>query len=184
MKYFILLFIFVSNIFAKEVVVEHKSYDEALKSNNKIVFDMESTKAGIITTGFSGVVKSFKLNYDIEQDKIKNVKVHFFVANLDTDIDARNEKMLDLCLSANKFPVISVELGDLIIGQNSIESLIEVRGEKHPIKFEIDVERKKGFFKVKFKSQVSLKGLKIPDPSIFIASVRDLVEIFGELEVK
>ncbi|EQC46564.1 YceI family protein [Bacteriovorax sp. Seq25_V] len=184
MKFLISLLLILSNVCAKEVAIDYESYKDALNGANKIVFDMESTKAGFITTGFSGVVKSFKLNYEIDQENIKDAKVYFFVANLDTDIDARNEKMLNLCLEAEKYPVIMVELGNLEIGKSEKDSEIQIRGQKYPLKVNVEVGKIDDVFKVKFNSKISLKGFNIPDPSIFIASVRDLIEIHGEVEIK
>ena len=171
-------------VIAKEISVEYQSYDEALNGKNIIVFDMESTKAGIITTAFKGVVKSFKMNFDLTDKVIKNSELYFFVANMDTDNNSRNEKMHDLCFSSATFPDISVELGDIPYGVSTLNGKISLRGKEYPILVNVDVSRIQEKVIVKFKSEVSLKKLNIPDPSIFIASVRDLVELSGSVEIE
>ena len=103
---------------------------------------------------------------------------------MDTDNNSRNEKMHDLCFSSATFPVISVELGDIPYGVSTLNGKISLRGKEYPILVNVDVSRIQEKVIVKFKSEVSLKKLNIPDPSIFIASVRDLVELSGSVEIE
>jgi polyisoprenoid-binding protein YceI len=166
----------------------YESYELALGSTNKIVFEMESTKGGFITTGFTGVVKTFDLKFSRQGATIeKGTTLSFLVASMDTDVDGRNEKMYNKCFSYKEFPSIKVVLNSAIEvdgKEKSIAGTISVRGVNHPLFLKIKAESVGPNILVTGSTQVTLSALKIPDPSIWIASVRDMVEIKFSLMVQ
>lgn len=169
---------------AEQISLDYKNYDEALRGQNTIKFDMESTKAGIITTGFSGVVKKGTLDYLKKDNNYTDVKLLIPVKEIDTDVSGRNEKMWDLCFSADKFSNIEVTFSRIALADNKATGTINVRGESYPVSISYSVENKDGKQKFQFKTTLSIKDLKIPDPSIFIAKVRDEIELSGEFIIE
>jgi hypothetical protein len=182
---FFLLSISLFSVAAVEKNVAYTNYEDALKALDTISFDMESTKAGLITTGFTGVAKSFSLDYERVGNTFKNMTITILVASLDTDIDGRNEKMHELCFDYKNFDKIIVrlknnfEIGDSLIQKASIL----VRGKWFDINLSIQSSIQGDKTLISGSSAVSLKALLIPDPSIWIASVRDLVDLKFKLEL-
>jgi polyisoprenoid-binding protein YceI len=161
------------------------SYAEAAKSENFVRFDMKSTKFGLVTTSFSGFAKKFSVSGTVtgngSVDKISNAKLSFNVSDMDTDVDSRNEKMWNLCFSYKEHPTIEITLDTPIdINQNDqiVTAQLSLRGYSKPIKVTLNAttEGSGGYF-VEGESDVSLKSLEIPDPSIVIAKVKDEIHL-------
>ncbi len=153
------------------------NYEDAKKADSYIKFDMASTKVGIFTSHFTGYVKKFSISGNKKDNFISDAIVEFEVKELDTDIDGRNEKMWDQCLDATHNPKIQIKLSQKIeIGgpRKDIAGVINVRGEDHSLTLSVEVNSD---MIADIKGQVSIKDLKIPDPSIAIASVRDTIDI-------
>lgn len=167
-------------IMGREITINHESYEQALAATTKVYFKMESTKVGFITTEFIGVVKNGKISYDQDENSFRNVTFKFKVVDLDTDMEARNEKMWTLCFEISKFPEAEVNFS-LINGSDSqVQGVIKLRGESYPITINYKIEN--NF--LKFNSKISLKEFNIPDPSIFIAKVNDEIKLFGEISLE
>lgn len=179
------LFLLTNLCFGEVVNFSSDDYEKSLNAKSKIVFNMESTKAGIITTSFQGVVKEFNLDYKLTNNTFENVTLILKANSLDTDIDGRNEKMHELCLSAKEFSNIIIRLKeDYVVGnEKEVAGQIKIKSSWYPIVIKIESEKSDGLIKLKGSSSVSLKKLSIPDPSIWIASVRDRVDIEFNLEL-
>ena len=169
--------------YGREITKSYKfgSYEDAKKSSEFIKFDMDSTKLGIITTSFSGFVKDFAISVNKERSVLKDLKVIFEVKNMDTDIDARNEKMWNLCLDHKNYSNIIVYFKSEIPRENtdfvSIPATIKVRGVEKEFLVNIKTQKENNKVILQGNAQVKLSELNIPDPSIFVASVSDLVKI-------
>ncbi|MCO4792079.1 MAG: YceI family protein [Bacteriovoracaceae bacterium] len=174
--------ILVNFSFAGEVINNCKSdtFKKSLKSNCYMKFDMESTKAGMITTAFTGVVKNIQTAFNWNGSEFANALIKFNVKDMDTDNDSRDEKMYEKSFESDKHPIITVQIGGpLTAGSHQgVDALMTVRGQRKEIKVNLETSvNPNGYFVISGNSSVSLKALGIPDPSIWIASVRDRVDI-------
>lgn len=191
MKAFLIvtLTLFSFSVFAGKV--EHncssESYAEAMKSDCFIKFDMESTKAGFITTSFTGVVKKFNTFFNWNGEEFANTLLKINVADMDTDNSSRDSKMNDETFSSGKFAELAVQIGGPLKAgvHNNVPGLLTVRGKIKEISLnlEISVSKDKEYV-IKGSSQMSIKQLELPDPSIFIASVRDRVDLSFQIKGK
>jgi hypothetical protein len=156
-----------------------RDYEHAKSSNQFIKFYMESTKAGLVTTSFEGLVKKFTLRYDKQETELNSGLISFDVLQIDTDSDGRNEKMHNKCFSKDQYPQIKVQLGERIeIGkEKKIPATIQIRGKQKAIWVTIKAAREGDKIRVSGTSTLGLKNLEIPDPSIWIAKVRDQIDL-------
>lgn len=167
------------------VNISHGSFNEAKGSNNFIKFEMASTKVGLFTTNFDGFARRFSINYELEGNAIKTARITVPIEHLDTDVDGRNDKMKNDCLNFKKFPDITILVADPIPidgNEHGIPAIINLRGNTKPILLKVKAERKDHKLKAEINGELSLKELDIPDPSIFVASVRDKVDLKARLE--
>ena len=174
-----LLLAFGTQSWAKSVTETYsvKNYEEAEKSPNYIRFDMESTKAGIFTTSFTGLVKQFSVHLNLTKNGAQNINISFNTVQMDTDNGSRNEKMHDYCLEKDKYPTINVRILDPITFNQKkvVNAILNIRGKDKPIKLMTDNTVVDGKATVKGSTVVKLSELEIPDPSILVASVDDKV---------
>lgn len=186
MKIMLSLILLISSAFAETKSFKYNNFEEAENALSYVRFDMESTKAGLITTSFNGFAKTFKISYKKKSKQFKNVKAFVEVIDLDTDVNARNEKMHNLCFEQKKYPQLVVSLNeDLSIGmKKEVKATISVRGKDYPIKMKFKLSDEGENILFEGSSSVSLKSLLIPDPSIWIASVRDRVDLKFKFEIK
>lgn len=158
-----------------------------MKADCFIKFDMESTKAGFITTGFTGVVKKFNTVFNWNGEEFANTLLKINVKDMDTDNGSRDDKMNEQTFSSDQFPQLVVQIGGPLKPgvHKNVEGLLTVRGKIKEIalNIEITVSEEKDYV-IKGSSQMSIKGLEIPDPSIFIASVRDRVDLSFQIKGK
>lgn len=174
--FFILGFILLNPIHAKELSYQYKNYAEAKKSENYIKFEGASTKLGFITTGFDGYARDFKINYDLINTQLNNLEVKIVIATLDTDVESRNDKMVNSILNKDKYPEIHAAIIDKVIlvnGEQMVNMEFTINGHKliRPVK--INVEKKLDYLLISGTTSIGLKELGLPDPSIVIAKVRD-----------
>lgn len=179
---FLTLFLFAEHSWGEEFSKSCKSsnYETAMKSDCFLKFAMESTKAGILTTGFTGVVKDFKTVFSHDGREFSSVVVTFKIKDMDTDNSSRDGKMHYQSFASEKFAVIRVDIpGPLKLGKNKdVDAIMKVRGKDKRIKLDMDiVANEDQTFKVSGRGAVGLKALGIPDPNIWIASVRDRVDL-------
>ncbi len=174
----LLLILFASKFAtAESLTFSYKSYKEAKSAENFISFEMSSTKFGIITTSFTSYVKEFSADYEPHQNGFKNVQVKLKPTDIDTDINARNEKMNEVCFESSKYQEIIVKIPVLPTGDQTVDATLELRGESFPVKVETHVTKDQKNDLVRGNATLSLKELKIPDPSIAIAKVKDEVKV-------
>ncbi len=175
-----LLFFCLPPLMAREITVTSSNYKEALSKENFIKFDMESTKIGFITDDFTGVARQFRVSFDEQKNLISKIVVVVPIKGLDTDINMRNEKMWETCFSATKYPELKVDLpGPVTLqeGVSNLEGYIQIRGLFYPISIKLELKKREGGMSATGTAHVSLKQTNIPDPSIFIASVRDRIDL-------
>ena len=172
---------------ADELAVDffYQNYEEARNAGSSIEFEVESTKAVFFTSTFIGIIKKFTVATQVEQNKLVKVNIDFAVLDMDTDNESRDIKMYENGFSHSQYPNVNVTfITPLVIGKEIIaEAIVTVRGATKNIKATVDVSRIGETLVINGSSDVKLSVLGIPDPSIMIASVRDLVEIRFNLEL-
>jgi polyisoprenoid-binding protein YceI len=189
MKNFILftLTLFVSTIvWANDFHFGVKTYKEAEKSQNYVRFDMQSTKLGMLTTGFTGFVKEFDISAEASTEGFKNASITFQAVSLDTNVGARNEKMWELCLDYKKHPQMKLKIdGTVPLSDTSstLQGTLDVRGESKPVSVKIKTKEVNGQYVVDGESDMDIFELGLPDPSIFVAKVDPKVKLTFHLAV-
>ena len=175
--FFSLLIFFVTySAHATELVYHYKNYDEAMQSNKFVKFEGASTKFGIITTGFDGYVKDFKVNYLLANQELSGVTVDIETKTLDTNLNSRNEKMLNTILEFEKFPTIKAIIVDklqLTEGEHTVNMFFIVKDKKVTKSVKVKIEKHGKEFLITGNTSVGIKELELPDPSIIIAKVND-----------
>lgn len=170
---------------AHTINYSQESYDDAKKAPSFIKFGMASTKVGILTTHFDGYARKFSVNYELEANAVKTARITIPIEQMDTDVDGRNETMRNDCFNFKKFPDITVLVADPIPidgNEHGIPAIINLRGNTRPILLKVKAERKDHKLQADISGSISLKDLDIPDPSIFVAKLRDQVELKARLE--
>lgn len=164
------------NSFAEDLHLNYKTYGEAKKSASYIKFQSESTKLGLLTTSFDGFVKNIKLHYVIDGNVIKNLDAVLAGDSLDTDVNARNDKLYKEILDVEKFPSILVSVAgpvQLKEGDQSVEMIFQIKDKKITKRVAFSLTKNDKHFLVKGHTALGLKEMGLPDPSIAIAKVRD-----------
>jgi hypothetical protein len=150
----------------------YEDFDKAKSAESFIRFDMESTKIGLFTTGFSGVVKKFTINRD------QATTLTFKVVDMDTDIDSRNDKMWEQSFDYKNHPEIKVEIQDApVVGENTMKAKIYLRGYTKEFPLKVLVTKTENGLLAKGSAVLKISELEIPDPSIAIAKVRDEINL-------
>ncbi len=152
------------------------SYDEAKAAAQFLRFDMKSTKAGLLTTSFTGFVKKAEVTFQESATAYTDIVMSFEGADMDTDVSGRNQKMWDKCLDVKNHPKVVVKVARIEKGQTPqrVLAVIHILGQDHT--FTMNVVRSDDR-SLGGEAVLSLKELKIPDPSIFIASVSDEIRV-------
>lgn len=187
--FFISLIIFSLQISAKEVRGHFttKDYDSGIKNTNKLTFEGESTKMGLITTKWHGVVKDFNVKLDENGKTVKDIEILFPITSMDTDNSSRNDKMQNHCLGAAEYKDIKVKIpGPIILDgkENKYPSTILIRGQEKPVDVTITANLVGEKIIATGSAQLSFKNLEIPDPSIFIAKVNDVITVIFAVEIE
>jgi len=187
----IIVCIFFIPLFALGKVISQsyafKDYDEAYESPIFLKFDMESTKLGLITTDFTGFVKNFSVTGDVQKNIAKKITLSFLIKNMDTDSDGRNEKMWEYCLDFKNHPEIILNSKNPITlneGQQTVPLWINLRGKKFPIDMDIKLKKEANQILATGNAKAFISKLEIPDPSIAIAEVNDLIKISFHFPIK
>jgi polyisoprenoid-binding protein YceI len=179
MKYLLILLCFLSTIvFAQETKKDFhfETYKMASKADSFLKFENKSTKFGLLTTSYDGYAKDFTLTYSYKDKTFSGVKVSLKADTLDTDVDARNEKMRDLCLETKNNPEIIVTLSSVVkvsSEEQNVPASILIRGKSKPIELKMIVKENE----VSGKARLSFKEMELPDPSIAIAKVKDDIDL-------
>lgn len=153
--------------------------DGGRSSDDRLRFELESTKGGVIHSKVDGRVREFALGYDREGETVRNVRLTFAVNAMDTGNDRRDEKMKDFCLGVARFPAVEVAIpGPLPVdARGEVPARIKVRGRWHPIRVRLEARPGESETVIEGRASVSLSAIGVPDPSIWIAHVRDRVDI-------
>lgn len=164
------------------------NYKEAKSAESYLRFDMASTKMGLVTTSFTGFVKKFSAQGEIKDQQLQSgARVEFQVQDMDTDINGRNEKMWEKCLDYKNHPQMKLVLSKSVPlngEEMEVPALISLRGQEKPVNLKVKAVREEGKIIFDLRGEISLKAFEIPDPSIFVASVRDKVEIKGHILIQ
>lgn len=191
----VFLFLISSEIFCKPISLQFavNDFDQAAKSDIFIRFDMKSTKLGLMTSEFHGYVKKFSINgeFDEAAKTIVSPSVTFNVEDMDTDVSMRNSKMFDYCLDYKNSPTISLIITDSVVSsmvdsgkEEMLNGKISIRGSQYTVKVNVKItSMDSDKFKIEGNSKLSLSQLKIPDPSIVVATVNDNVDVSFKLVI-
>ena len=174
-----------SSAWAEEIRQSFKqdNYQDSMKAPSFLKFDMHSSKMGIISSSFTGVVKEFNIqgDFDKKSERVNAGKIQFNVSAMDTDTDARNHKMWEFCLNHSEFAEINVLLLSPIVlndkQEQEIDASIDIRGKKKGLVLKLKSERWGDEFIIQGSTDASFSALEIPDPSIFIAKMQDAFKI-------
>ena len=93
---------------------------------------------------------------------------------------------LNLCFNKDKFPKVEVKIRNFPFRSGlskQVGATILVRGKEKKIVVELMVVKDAIQVIITGKSVVKLTDLEIPDPSIWIATVRDIVDITFKLAI-
>ncbi len=165
-----------------EKAFKFKSYEKAKQASSFLKFDMKSTKIGIITTSFDGYVKNFKISGRFEKGLVHHGQIEFDVKQMDTDSDGRNEKMYNKCLDFtnkkhSKIVVRLVDAFDISKVSQKLRGILRIRGKNKKIMVDFQLKKDKENYILTGNSDLSIKALDIPDPSIIVASVNDKIKV-------
>ncbi|MBT3984034.1 MAG: YceI family protein [Bacteriovoracaceae bacterium] len=152
----------------------HKDFESAEKSSDYIKFEGKSTKFGLVTTSFGGIVKDFSVSAEKRGQAIGNIIVKFPIEKMDTDSESRDEKMHGLCFDSKKYKELKIEFKRPIFAgdkEKTVDAEMTIRGKKKKIKIKISAVIEAGKLVAKGGTTLDFEYLEIPDPSIAIASV-------------
>lgn len=181
-----LLVLFSISLSAKEInkEISYKSYDQAKSSKNRLQFIVESTKAGLFSSDVDGYVKVFSYSADLDDKNmiLRNMKIVFNPKTMDTDDESRDKKLHNLCMSYKKYPQVEINVqGPMFLKTSKpqkYKGTVKIRGKVKPFEIELLSENKNSeYIMIKGNANWSLKGMEIPDPSIFIAKLSDEIRI-------
>lgn len=190
MKYILLLLI-STNLLAKTVQgnFSYKSFAEAEGANNQLEFIVESTKVGIFSSDVNGYVKSFSYSadYNAKSSLMKNMKIIFETAQMDTDGEDRDFKLHNLCMEVKKYPKLEILVPKILFIKNvreqNLEGIAKIRGKDKKIKINIKVTQGANILRVTGSSVWSLKEMEIPDPSIAVATLSDEIRVNFKFDI-
>jgi polyisoprenoid-binding protein YceI len=160
---------------------KEENFESALKAQTQFRFIGKSTKLGFITTSFEGVAREGEITFQKSAKTLTQVELKLVANKIDTNSDARNEKMWEKCLRAEKYPTIKVTITDPIDldkTEQAIAGMMTVAETTIGVPLMLTKKSDRVFAG---KGQFSLKAAGIPDPSIAIASVADKMEIHFEV---
>lgn len=165
---------------AAEISKVYSNFHEASASEDYIRFSSESTKMGIVTTPFTGFARRFSINYELKDSLIEKLLVTVDVKEMDTDNTSRNDKMINTILDSVHSPKIIAELNKPVIlkeGEQICTMIFSIKDKKvmKPVKFTL--LRGEDGIRITGSTSLKLSEADLPDPSIFIAKVRDEFEI-------
>jgi polyisoprenoid-binding protein YceI len=165
------------------------SFKDAKKADSRLEFVIESTKVGIFSSDVDGYVKefSYEADYDKKNGIIRNMKISFHANKMDTDSEGRNEKLHKLCMSYDKFKIVTVQVPGPVFVKSArkakMQGTVEIRGKKKKFTIELSVTEKSGKLHVEGTSVWGFKAMEIPDPSIAVAKVSEAIKVHIQLKI-
>lgn len=189
MKFIFFLILFSLSSFATTQNFKTSNFDSATREPQYLKFIGSSTKLGLFTTQFVGHAKEFQMNYDLSKKDdrlfIDKLSIEIPSLSLDTDNSSRDEKLHHTCLSTDMYKTIKAELlekVELTEIKNQKRSLqLHVRGHSTNIPALYSILKTSTGFEIHFSTEFSIKETGIPDPSIAIAKVHDIIKIEGKI---
>lgn len=169
-----------------------QSFDAAKKESQYLKFTGTSTKFGFVSTDFDGYAKEFSIETTIgkkeNQPQLIKAKIDIVATSLDTDNSSRNEKLHTKCLNAEIYKNITAELIEPVLLNESTDQKanlkLTVRDTTMTIPSIYSIKKIENGFEIEFTTQFSFKEAHIPDPSIAIAKVEDLIKLSGKIRIK
>lgn len=169
-----------------------ENFDTAKKESQYLKFTGTSTKFGFVSTEFDGYAKEFNIVSTVENTggalRLSKAKIDIVATSLDTDNSSRNEKLHSKCLSAETYKHITAELTEPVLLNESTDQKtnlkLTIRDTTITIPSIYSVKKNENGFEIEFSTQFSFKEAHIPDPSIAIAKVEDLIKISGKFKIK
>ncbi len=191
MKLLIFILFFNFSVFARETsqIYTAQNYKDAKAQKNFLKFIGASTKLGLVSTNFDGYVKEFKIEGKISEDNafIDQIKILMNSKSLDTDIDARNEKLYEKCLKTDKNPEMLARLEQrikLTESEGSTSVFFRALEKEISVPIHYKISRDEQGWRINFQGQFSFKEAGIEDPSIFVAKVEEIFKIEGSFNIK
>jgi hypothetical protein len=183
MKYILLLLLSFSAL-ALQNKISSQTYDEAKAKTTQLEFMVTSTKVGIFTSYVYGYVKEFNYFAARAGNTLTNMKVEFSVNSMTTDHGDRDEKLHNLCMSSDKYPMLVMTIpGPLKLEEGlpqELEGVALIRGKQKTFKVQAVYTKKL----VVLNSTWSLKEMEIPDPSIAVATLGDDIKIKVQINLE
>lgn len=174
-------------IYGAEIKKSYKDYAESKSAEEYIRFASESKKLGFITSSFDGYAREFNIIYELDKNKLKELKLQIPVSGMDTDNGSRNEKMIIAIMEQNKYPKISGELVspvELRDGEHETKMVFTIKDKKieRPVSYKVSTNNEGHV--VSGHSTLKLSDAGLPDPSIAVAKVRDEFDINFSVKLK
>lgn len=177
---FIFFLILSFNTRASEIKIHSNDYEHAKNNIAFIKFESTSTKFGVFSSTFDGYARDIMIRYELTNNEVSKLEVEIPVKGLDTDNNARNEKMYNEVLDSTNHPTISVSSAEKISlqpGEKVIDMTFLVKGNKVSKEVKLTITKENGKILIKGFTTLGLKELQLPDPSIAIAKVRDIFDL-------
>lgn len=177
------------NIYAD--IIKTENFETAKKESQFLKFTGTSTKFGFVSTDFDGYAKEFTVISNIDSTsvphRLTNVKIDIIAASLDTDISSRNDKLHKKCLNIETYKNIVAELTEpVLLVENTDQKTnlkLTIRNTTLNIPTTYSIRKIDTGYEIEFSTQFSFKDAQIPDPSIAIAKLDDIIKISGKIRI-
>ncbi len=183
---FILLLLLAGPVFALEQSYQYPDFEAAEKAESFLKFTLEHTRVGLFSSDFYGYVKSFQASAQLENNEFSDMSIRFAALSVDTDNGMRNDNMYEDVLAAKEHPQIRITaLQSCPLNTDcELPAIVQIRGKDQEIRIKVKIVDQGESYQVAGKSELSVKGLGLPDPSIAIASLRDRIDVDFQFEMK
>lgn len=169
-----------------------ENFDTAKKDKQYLKFTGTSTKFGFVSTDFDGYAKEFNTAFTTENQGgkkiLSTIKVEIQAASLDTDNSSRDEKLHTKCLNTETYKTIIAELNEKVELKETTEQKtnlkLTIRNNTISIPAIYSIKQLPEGYEISFTTQFSFKDVEIPDPSIAIAKLQDVIKLSGKLLLK
>jgi polyisoprenoid-binding protein YceI len=158
------------------------SCDPAQADGSFLRFEMDHSKLGLKPHPFTTCIQEAMLSWETGPDGFRNIQIDIPVSAINTGNDSRNRKMWKKCLAAPEFPTIQVRIPQIPWGTTPLilPAEITIRATTHPIQIEITACSAN---LVQGQAQMNFKALGIPDPSILVAKLHEILKVNFRMEL-
>lgn len=178
------LIFFQNPINAMEIKGEYRFSDfEKAEKAAHLTWIVESTKVGLFSSDVYGYVLKYNYSgdYDKEKKTLTNLTLSFPIEAMNSDSEARDEKLHTLCMGRPTYDTIKIVIPGPISLNESREHFYQgkafIRGKEKPFGLKALAKISGGMLTFKGKSNWSLQKMEIPDPSIAVAKLSDSIRI-------